>query len=47
MRQTLKDYGVYCDKVALLCDNESPIKTAHNPIQHNNMKHLEIRHHFI
>ena len=26
MRQTLKDYGVICDKVPLLCDNESAIK---------------------
>jgi hypothetical protein len=47
MRQTLKDYGVHCDKVALLCDNESANKTAHNPIQHNKMKHIEICHHFI
>jgi hypothetical protein len=30
-----------------LCDNESAIKVAHNPIQHNKMKHIEIRHHFI
>jgi hypothetical protein len=35
MRQTLKDYGVHCDKVPLLCDNESAIKIAHNPVQHN------------
>jgi hypothetical protein len=47
MRQTLKDYGVHCDKVPLLCDNDSAIKIAHNPVQHNKMKHIEIRHHFI
>ena len=29
MRQTLKDYGVTCDKVSLMCDNESAIKIAH------------------
>jgi hypothetical protein len=34
MRQTLKKYGVNCDKVPLLCDNESAIKIAYNPVQH-------------
>ena len=47
MRQTLKEYGVTCDKVPLLCDNESAIKIGHNPVQHSRMKHIEIRHHFI
>jgi hypothetical protein len=47
MRQTLKDCGVIFDKVPLLCDNESAIKIAHNPVQHNKRKHIEIHHHFI
>ena len=47
MRQTLKEYGVTCDKVPLLCDNESAIKIAYNPVQHTRMKHIEICHHFI
>jgi hypothetical protein len=47
MRQTLKDYGVTCDKVPLLCDNESAIKISHNPVQHSKTKHIEIRHPFI
>ena len=47
MRQTLKDYGVLFDKVPLLCDNESAIKIAYNPVQHTKTKHIEIRHHFI
>ena len=47
MRQTLKDYGSLFDKVPLLCDNESAIKIAHNPVQHTKTKHIEIRHHFI
>ena len=47
MRQTLKEYGVTCDKVPLLCDNESAIKIAYNPVQHSKTKHIEIRHHFI
>jgi hypothetical protein len=28
MRQTLEDYGVHCEKVPLLCDNESAIDTS-------------------
>src|SRR4051812_16535280 len=47
MRQTLKDYDVTCDKVPLLCDNESAIKIAHNPVQHSKMNHIEILQHFI
>ena len=47
MRQTLKDYSVICDKVSLLCDNESAIKISYNPVQHSKTKHIEIRHHFI
>jgi hypothetical protein len=47
MRQTLEDYGVHCDKVPLLCNNESAIKIAHNLVQHNKTKHIEICHHFI
>jgi hypothetical protein len=44
MRQTLKEYS---DKVPLLCDNESAIKIAYNPMQHSITKHIEIRNHFI
>lgn len=47
MRQTLKEYGVNCDKVPLLCDNKSAIKIAYNPVQHTRTKHIEIRNHFI
>ena len=41
------DYGVKCDKVLLLCDNESAIKIAYNPVLHAKTKHIEIRNHFI
>ena len=47
MRQTLKEYDIICDKVPLLCDNESAIKIAYNPVQHSRTKHIEIRNHFI
>jgi hypothetical protein len=47
MRQMLKEYGVNCDKVPLLCDNESAIKIAYNPMQHLRTKHIEIQNHFI
>ena len=31
--------------VPLLCDNESAIKISHNPVQHSQTKHIEVRHH--
>jgi hypothetical protein len=47
VRQNLKEYGVNCDKVPLLCDNESAIKIAYNPVQHSRTKNIEIQNHFI
>jgi hypothetical protein len=31
----LKDYGCELTKISLLCDNESAIKMANNPINHS------------
>ena len=31
----------------LYCDNKSAINIAHNPIQHDRTKHIEIDRHFI
>ena len=31
----------------LYCDNKSTINIAHNPIQHDRTKHIEIDRHFI
>jgi hypothetical protein len=47
IKQTLLDYGVILEKVPLLCDNESAVKIANNPIQHSRTKHIDIRHHFL
>jgi hypothetical protein len=47
MTQTLRDYGPECDKVPLLCDNESAIKISYNPVLHAKTKNIEILNHFI
>jgi hypothetical protein len=47
MRQTLRDYGYKLTKVPLLCDNESAIRMADNPIEHSRTKHTAIRYHFL
>jgi hypothetical protein len=47
MRQTLKDYGYKFSEVPLLCDNESAIHMADNPVEHSHTKHIAIRYHFL
>jgi hypothetical protein len=47
MRQILRDFGYNLSKVPLLCDNESVIRLANNPIEHSHTKHIGIRHHFL
>jgi hypothetical protein len=47
MRQTLRDYGSKLSKVPLLCDNESAIRMADNPVEHNHTKHIDIRYYFL
>jgi hypothetical protein len=47
MKQSLLDYGVVLDRAPLLCDNESAVKIANNPVQHSRTKHLDIHHHFL
>jgi len=47
MRQTLSDFGCEYKKIPLLCDNESAIRLANNPVQHSRTKHIDIRHHFL
>jgi hypothetical protein len=47
MRQTLRDFGYNLSKVPLLCDNESAIRLADNPVEYSRTKHIDIRHHFL
>jgi hypothetical protein len=47
MRQTLRDYGYKLTKVPFLCDNESAIRMADNPVEHSRTKHIAIRYHFL
>jgi hypothetical protein len=47
MRQTLRDYGYKLTKVPLLCDNESAIRMADNPVEHSHTKHIAIQYHFL
>jgi hypothetical protein len=47
MRQTLRDYGYKLSKVPLLCDNESAIRMADNPVEHSRTKHIDNRYHFL
>jgi hypothetical protein len=47
MKQTLSDFGCEFSKIPLLCDNESSIKLANNPVQHSRTKHIDIRYHFL
>jgi hypothetical protein len=42
MRQTFRDYGYKLSKVSLLCDNESAIRMADNPVEHSRTKHIDI-----
>jgi hypothetical protein len=46
MRQILRDYGYKLSKVPLLCYNESAIRMADNPVEHNRTKHIDIRYIF-
>jgi hypothetical protein len=47
MRQTPRDFGYHQSKVPLLCDSESAIRLADNPVKHSRTKHIDIRHHFL
>jgi hypothetical protein len=42
MRQTLRDFGYNLSKVPLLCDNESAIRLADNPVEHNRKREISM-----
>jgi hypothetical protein len=42
MRQTLRDFGYNLSKVPLLCDNESAIRLADNPVEHSRTNEREM-----
>jgi len=44
----LEDLKIRWDKpMKLYCDNKSAISIAHNPVQHDRTKHIEVDRHFI
>jgi hypothetical protein len=47
MRRTLRNYGYKLRKVPLLCDNESAICMAENPVEHSHTKHIDIQYHLM
>ena len=47
MKQTLRDYDIYLDKIPIMCDKTSVINLSKKPIQHSRTKHIEIRHYFL
>jgi hypothetical protein len=47
LKQSLVDYNIKLGSVPLLCDNESAVKIAKNPVLHSRTKHIDICHHFL
>ena len=48
LKNLLRDLGVNSkDTMNLYCDNTSAIEIAHNPVQHDRTKHVEVDRHFI
>jgi hypothetical protein len=48
IQRVLTELGIhYMDPMTLHCDNKAAISIAHNPVQHDRTKHVEIDRHFI
>ena len=48
IKNVVQDLRIDYEKsMSLHCDNKTAIEIAHNPIQHDHTKHVEVDHHFI
>jgi hypothetical protein len=47
LQSQLLDYGFKMKKIPIYCDSTSAISICHNPVQHSNTKHIDLRYHFI
>ena len=48
IKHVLHELGVdYGSSMSLYCDNKAAIEIAHNPVQHDRTKHVEVDRHFI
>jgi len=48
LKSILEDFRIKSDElVRLYCENKSTISIAHNPLQHDRTKHIEVDRHFI
>ena len=48
IKHVLHELGVdYGSPMSLQCDNKATIEIAHNPVQHDRTKHVEVDQHFI
>uniref|UniRef100_A0A2N9EW46 Integrase catalytic domain-containing protein n=1 Tax=Fagus sylvatica TaxID=28930 RepID=A0A2N9EW46_FAGSY len=48
LKAMMKELGVHSkDPMKLYCDNKAAISIAHNPVQHDRTKHVEVDRHFI
>jgi len=47
MMSTLRDFGLFFERVPLLCDSTSAISVAKNPVLHSKTKHIDVRYHFL
>ena len=49
LQRHAKEFGVLAPDavVKILCDSTGAIARAHNPVQHQRVKHIDVHHHFI
>ncbi|XP_069148329.1 secreted RxLR effector protein 161-like [Solanum lycopersicum] len=47
IKQQLEDFGIKTGYIPIMCDNNSAIYMAKNPVQYKRTKHIDIQHHFL